>query len=145
MIGLMRKLIGFIFGLISPWMLVSPAFAQTPTPTPLPTSAVNICPPDSVFDPLCRIGFTDFGTIVGRIIILILIIAIVISLVFLIYGGIRWILSGGDKTAVESARNHIVAAIVGLVVALLAFFIIRVVLGLLGINILDFELPRIIQ
>lgn len=145
MIGLMRKLIGFITGFISPFVFVSPAFAADPTPTPLPTSTIPICPPDSPFAPLCRIGFTDFGSIIGRIIILILIIAIVISLVFLIYGGIRWILSGGDKTAVESARNHIVAAIVGLVVALLAFFIIRVVLGLLGINILDFELPRIIQ
>jgi len=55
-----------------------------------------------------------------------------VAVAFLIYGGIKWILSGGDKQAVESARNHIVAAIVGLVIVAGAFVIIGVVFKLLG-------------
>lgn len=135
MIGLMRKLIGLITGFISPFVFVSPAFA-----------AIKICPgvePGSNFEKLCTIDFTDFGSIISKLITLILIVAIVVAVFFLIYGGIRWILSGGDKTAVESARNHIVAAIVGLVIALLAFFIINIIGGLFGISLTNLQLPTL--
>lgn len=60
------------------------------------------------------------------------IIGVVVAVIFLIYGGIKWILSGGDKTAVESARNHIIAAIVGLIIVVGAFFIIGLIFQLLG-------------
>lgn len=134
MISLMRKLIGFIFGLISPLIFVSPAFAAT----------INICPPTgSGFDKLCLLDFNSFPGIIGTLIRLILIVAIVISLFFLIYGGIRWVLSGGDKTAVEAARNHIVAAIVGLVIVLLAFFILNLIGGFFGITLTNLELPKL--
>ncbi|MDO8621006.1 MAG: hypothetical protein Q7R31_01880 [Candidatus Levybacteria bacterium] len=66
------------------------------------------------------------------IIQLIFVIGIIIAIVFLIYGGIKWVLSGGDKTAVEAARNHIVAAIVGLVIILGSFLIFSLVFQLLG-------------
>lgn len=65
---------------------------------------------------------------------LLFVIGILIAIGFLIYGGIKWILSGGDKAGVEGARNHIVAAIIGLVIIVLAFAIISVVFTLLGGN-----------
>lgn len=58
---------------------------------------------------------------------LLLVVGIVIAVVFLIYGGIKWILSGGDSKQVEGARNHIVAAIIGLIIVVGAFFILTVV------------------
>ncbi len=66
------------------------------------------------------------------IIQLIFVIGIIIAIVFLIYGGIKWVLSGGDKAAVEAARNHIVAAIVGLVIIGASFLIFSLVFQLLG-------------
>ena len=57
---------------------------------------------------------------------------IVISIAFLIYGGIKWVLSGGDKTKVESARGHIVAAIVGLVIIAGAYTIISIIFQIIG-------------
>lgn len=66
------------------------------------------------------------------IIQLIFVIGIVIAIVFLIYGGIKWVLSGGDKAGVEAARNHIVAAIVGLVIIGASFLIFSLVFQLLG-------------
>lgn len=66
------------------------------------------------------------------IIQLVFVIGILIAIVFLIYGGIKWVLSGGDKTAVEAARNHIVAAIVGLVIIAGSFVIFSLVFQLLG-------------
>lgn len=66
------------------------------------------------------------------IIQLIFVIGIIIAIVFLIYGGIKWVLSGGDKAGVEAARNHIVAAIVGLVIIGASFLIFSLVFQLLG-------------
>lgn len=52
-----------------------------------------------------------------------------ISVLMLIYGGIRYTLSAGNATNVTAAKNTILYAIVGIVVALLAFAIVNWVLG----------------
>lgn len=44
-----------------------------------------------------------------------------LSVVMLIVGGIRYVTSGGDSNAVQGAKNTILYAIVGIVVAFLAF------------------------
>lgn len=50
-----------------------------------------------------------------------------ISVVMLIIGGIRYVVSGGDQGAVTSAKNTILYAIIGIVVAFLAFAAVRFV------------------
>lgn len=55
-----------------------------------------------------------------------------ISVIMLIYGGIRYTLSGGKPEAVTNAKNTILYAIVGIVVALLAYAIIDFVVGVLA-------------
>lgn len=55
-----------------------------------------------------------------------------LAIAYLMYGGIKWITSRGDKVAVESARKHIVAAIIGLVVVAGTFFILQFVFTVLG-------------
>lgn len=52
-----------------------------------------------------------------------------ISVVMLIYGGIRYTVSGGDSTAVGNAKNTILYAIVGVVISLLAYSIVNFVIG----------------
>jgi len=52
-----------------------------------------------------------------------------ISVIMLIIGGIRYTVSGGDSAAVTSAKNTILYAIVGIVVALLAYAVVNFVLG----------------
>jgi len=52
-----------------------------------------------------------------------------VSVIMLIIGGIRYTVSGGDSAAVTGAKNTILYAIVGIVVALLAFAIVNFVLG----------------
>lgn len=58
--------------------------------------------------------------------------AIFLAIVYLMFGGVRWITSRGDKLGVAEARKHIIAAIVGLVVVVGTFFIINLVFTLLG-------------
>lgn len=88
--------------------------------------------------PLSQAGFlgTDvkLENVPQFIVTVLLVVGVLIALVFLIYGGIKWILSGGDKAAVDAARKHIVAAIVGLVIVVAAFFIVNVVFTLIGVS-----------
>lgn len=52
-----------------------------------------------------------------------------ISVIMLIIGGIRYVISAGDQQAVTNAKNTILYAIVGIVVAFLAFAAVRFVVG----------------
>lgn len=81
------------------------------------------------FNKLCNLDAGNFGGIVGSIIQLVFVIAVVVALFYLVYGGFRWLISTGDKGKVTEAREHIIAAIIGLVIIFLAYFIINIILG----------------
>ncbi len=51
-----------------------------------------------------------------------------ISVIMLIIGGLRYVLSGGDSTQVTNAKNTILYAIVGIVVAILAYAVVSFVI-----------------
>jgi hypothetical protein len=57
-----------------------------------------------------------------------------ISVIMLIIGGIRYVVSGGDSTAVANAKNTILYAIVGVVVAILAYAVVNFVIGSFAAN-----------
>ncbi len=81
-------------------------------------------------------GIDKVETIIQVGITLLFIAATLLALAFLIYGGIRWITSGGDKTGVENARKTITYAIIGLVISFLAFFIINIIGAFFGIKLI---------
>ena len=51
-----------------------------------------------------------------------------VSVIMLVIGGIRYTVSGGDSSQVTSAKNTILYAIIGIVVALLAYAVVNFVL-----------------
>ena len=57
-----------------------------------------------------------------------------ISVIMLIIGGIRYVVSGGDSGAVTSAKNTILYAIVGIVVAILAYALVNFVITSFSAN-----------
>ena len=59
----------------------------------------------------------------------ILLIVGLISVIMLVYGGLRYILSGGDSKKVTDAKNTVLYAIIGLIISLLAFAIVNFVLN----------------
>lgn len=61
-------------------------------------------------------------------------IAVILGLIFVTYSGIQWAMSGGDKQKLQQARARITFSIIGLLVVLAAFFIVRVVMTLIGTN-----------
>ena len=60
--------------------------------------------------------------------------AILLALFFLIFAGIQWMTSGGDKQKISAAREKIIFAIVGLLVVLLAYLVITFVMNFFGIT-----------
>lgn len=80
-------------------------------------------------------GTTTGQTILKNSLTVIIILAIILALAYLIWGGIQWTMSGGDKNKVHAAQSKIMYAIIGLVVIFLSFFIIITIGKLFGINI----------
>jgi cytochrome bd-type quinol oxidase subunit 2 len=91
---------------------------------------------------LCNLG-ANTGQTIRNIVLFLVIIAVVVALVYLLYGGIKWITSKGEKTEVEAARNHIMAAVMGLIVVFLAIFILSIILAAFNIKWSDLTIPTI--
>ena len=53
----------------------------------------------------------------------------IISVIMLIYGGLRYVISGGDSKKVTDAKNTILYAIIGLIISILAFAIVNFVIN----------------
>lgn len=77
-----------------------------------------------------------FGSLIQTIVgVLFAVGAITFFFMFLL-GAIRWITSGGDKAAVEGARNQITHALIGLVILLAIFVIIKLIEEIFSVCIL---------
>ena len=55
----------------------------------------------------------------------------IIAVIMLIIGGIKYVVSGGDAKKVTDAKNTVLYAIIGLVIAFLAFAIVNFVISAL--------------
>ena len=91
------------------------------------------------------IRINNLGQLISALVGTIIIIAALLAFFYLLLGGIQWITSGGDKAGMESARNKITHAIVGLIIVGAAWAIMMLVQGFLGVNVLNnssLTLPR---
>lgn len=55
-----------------------------------------------------------------------------LSVIMLIWGGIRYAVSGGNAASITAAKNTILYAIIGLVIAFLAFAAINFIISFIG-------------
>ena len=76
--------------------------------------------------------FSTSEAIVPRVINLMLFIIGILAIFMIIYGGIRYVLSGGDNAKVKDAKNTILYAVVGLVVALLGYAIVNWIVSVIS-------------
>jgi len=73
--------------------------------------------------------------IISALVLLILVVAALAAFFFLIYGGIKWITSGGDKEQTAAAQSTLTSAIIGLAVVFSTWAIISLVENFLKVNI----------
>ncbi len=70
---------------------------------------------------------------------LVLVGAILLSLFFIIRGGINMMTSGGDKEKFHTGRERVRYAIIGLIVIFMSFFMVNFIGGFFGVNLLSFK------
>lgn len=74
----------------------------------------------------CNTGTTVGGLFAGVANALIFLVGAV-SVIMIIIGGLRYVLSNGDPKSTESAKNTILYAVIGIVVAIASFAIVNFV------------------
>ena len=79
-------------------------------------------------------GLSDLQSIVKWGTTVLMITAVLLTIFFLIWGGIEWITSTGDKEKLAKAQKKIIYASIGLIITLGAFFIVNFVGNLFDIN-----------
>lgn len=99
---------------------------------PGPSGPVNVSAPYAINCPAsgCLNGIMQY------VIQLLFGAAMILSLFFLIWGGIDWIMSRGDTQKLQKARLKLTFAIIGLVIVFLAFGIVSLFGKFLGLPLL---------
>ncbi|OGY27603.1 MAG: hypothetical protein A2802_00905 [Candidatus Woykebacteria bacterium RIFCSPHIGHO2_01_FULL_43_29] len=91
-------------------------------------------------DNFLGIPIRDLGGAGGLLTILIQTATIIAGIgffLYLLFGGLRWMTSGGDKVATQAARETITSALIGLLIVLSVYAIIRVLEAAFGLTILS--------
>lgn len=104
-------------------------FAIMPANVGAENALTDACAVDST-SPLCKQNTTPLTDYVKPIVNTLLFVLGAISVVMIILGGIKYTTSSGDTKNIESAKNTILYAVIGLVVALLASAIVNYVIGI---------------
>ncbi len=74
------------------------------------------------------------GAILTLAIELMMVVGIILSLIFLMYGGLSWTQSKGDKETLDKSRRIILYAIIGLLVMAFSLIIVNVFTNALGVK-----------
>lgn len=108
--------------------------------------AVSLAAAPVIKDGLCQGSDLQFGTgtaatcqtqgdetklnaLIAKVINIVSVIVAIVAVIMIIFGGFKYITSGGDSGNVTGAKNTILYAIIGLVIVAIAQFIVKFVLG----------------
>lgn len=69
----------------------------------------------------------NIGNVFTKVVNVILYVLGAIAVIMIVIGGIRYTTSGGDSSSTTAAKNTILYAVIGLIVAILAFAIVNFV------------------
>lgn len=99
-----------------------------------------------VLPPSLGSGGTEQGvTIIGKLISsiggLFFLFAFCLTFLYLLTGGLSWITSGGDKSKLETARDKITNALVGLVIVAAAYAVFSLVGQFFGLDVKALKIP----
>lgn len=78
---------------------------------------------------VCKSQGDSLGPMIKTIINILLYILGAIAVVMIVIGGIRYTTSGGDSSGIKSAKDTILYAVIGLVIAIMAYSIVNFIVG----------------
>jgi hypothetical protein len=131
-----NKLAGLFVGISLVLGLTAPVYAQSTVQQQINNglcSGSNLQIPTSSSGGSCSTtGGVDINNILRHMVNVLSAIIGVVAVIMIIFGGFRYITSGGSDTSVTSAKNTILYAIVGLVIVALSQALVRFVIKALG-------------
>ena len=77
-------------------------------------------------------GTESIATLFSTVTSILLFVVGALAVIMVVVGGLRYVISGGNASAVSAAKNTVLYAIVGVVIAFLAYALINFVLGVLS-------------
>lgn len=83
---------------------------------------------------------SDLGTVFKSVVGYALGLAAIVLFVLLIVGGFKFIMSGGDAKALESAKGTLTSAIMGLVIILVSYLILILISNITGVDVTKFNI-----
>lgn len=99
----------------------------------VPAGAINVidsaCTDSNKDTAVCKGKDETAGKLIQTIINILLFAIGAISVIMIIVGGIRYVLSNGNSSQINSAKDTVLYAVIGLVVALLAYAIVGFVIN----------------
>jgi TRAP-type C4-dicarboxylate transport system permease small subunit len=118
---------------LAPAMVPVAVYAQTTNSTQAPLCSgteLDASAIDGGGTPCATNGATSdkLTALIKLVINIISVVVGVVAVIMIVFGGLKYITSGGESSNVSSAKNTILYAIIGLVVVALAQFIVRFVL-----------------
>ncbi len=76
----------------------------------------------------------SLGSLATGFIDVVMVIGVLLSLAYLVYGGVFWIQSKGNKETLDKARRIILYAIIGLIVMSVALVAVNLVTSAIGVT-----------
>lgn len=128
----MKKTIAFLFLLL---LLPAIVLAQQPPTckagyTPISTNPL-VCVPGAFPGAPGPAGQTTFGDVVVIVIDVVLLIVGALAVLFLIWGGFRYITAYGNEENAESAKRIIKHSILGLIIVIMSFVLVTIITRIL--------------
>ena len=126
----MRKLLILFFSLFAPLVITGSALALDPLDKACEGNRVAnsaVCQDNranSSGDPI-----TGRDGIIATIFVWLVRITGIVSVIMVVIGGFKYVISAGDSSGVQSAKNTVLYAVIGLVVTGVAGTIVRFVVG----------------
>ncbi len=104
-----------------------------------PLAAYGVSP-SAIGDAACKAGGNDVigcgstpllgqGSVFFKATNAVIYVVAAAAVFMIVLGGLRYVLSGGDSAGIRSAKDTIIYALVGLVIAVFAFSIVNFVIG----------------
>lgn len=107
--------------------LIGALFVAVPPTTSAASVISNAC--NGSNKGFCNNQSASVYTVIKNLINILITIGGIVAVVMIVVGGITYTTSAGDSTQIKRAKDTIVYAIVGLVVAIMAFAIVNWILG----------------
>ncbi|MCL5411816.1 MAG: hypothetical protein M1150_03755 [Patescibacteria group bacterium] len=81
-------------------------------------------------------SFTSLGSLISVLLQAIFTIAGLTVIIFFLFGGIKFLTSSGDQKAIQSAKDTLTNAFLGIIIIFVSYWVVQIIQTITGVSIL---------